>query len=115
MRFMKRDHKSANVNFEIVKYVVDDYLMNIKKKKVNQKVQKWPGQGILKLAVKKLRFENYFEIYEPDFWDFWEKINFGTFCAQKYSQKVCVFQEYFEPPKMFLRSTLHEEDSFLHF
>ncbi len=41
MRSMKRDLKSANVNFEIVKYVVDDYLTNIKKKTVDQKVQKW--------------------------------------------------------------------------
>ncbi len=37
MRSMKRDHKSANVNFEIIKYIVDDYLTNIKKK-VDQKV-----------------------------------------------------------------------------
>ncbi len=29
MRSMKRDLKSANVNFEIVKYVVHDYLTNI--------------------------------------------------------------------------------------
>ncbi len=26
IRSMKRDHKSANVNFEIVKYVIDDRL-----------------------------------------------------------------------------------------
>ncbi len=38
---MRRGHKSANVNFEIVKYVVDDYLKNILKEKVDQKVQKW--------------------------------------------------------------------------
>ncbi len=30
-----------------------------------------------------------FEIYEPDFGDFWEKINFETFYAQNYSRKVC--------------------------
>ncbi len=43
MHSIKRDHKSANVKFEIVKYVVDDYLTNIKKKKkkVDQKMQKW--------------------------------------------------------------------------
>ncbi len=29
MRSMKRDRKSANVKFEIVKYVVDDCLTNI--------------------------------------------------------------------------------------
>ncbi len=29
MRSMKRDHKSANVNFEIVKYVVDDCLIKL--------------------------------------------------------------------------------------
>ncbi len=80
MRSMKRNHKSANVNFEIVKYVVDDYLTNILKKQVDQKIQKWLSQGILKLAVKKLHFEkNDFEIYELDLWDFWEKINFETF------------------------------------
>ncbi len=46
--------------------------------------------GILKLVVRKLHFEkNDFEIYEPYFWDFWEKINFETFYAQNYSQKVC--------------------------
>ncbi len=32
MHSMKRDLKSANVNFKIVKYVVDDCLKNIKKK-----------------------------------------------------------------------------------
>ncbi len=42
IRPTKRDLKSANMNFEIVKYVVDDGLTYIKKKtKVNQKVQKW--------------------------------------------------------------------------
>ncbi len=41
MRSIKRDYKSANVNFEIVEYVVDDCLTNIKKKRVDQKVQKW--------------------------------------------------------------------------
>ncbi len=71
MRSMKRDHKSANVNFEILQYVVDDCLTNILKK-VDQKVQKWLSYGILKLAVKKLHFEKTdFEIYEPDFWNFW--------------------------------------------
>ncbi len=36
---------------------------------------------------KKLHFEkNDFEIYQPDFR---EKINFETFFAQNYSQKVC--------------------------
>ncbi len=29
MRFMKRNHKLANVYFEIVKYVEDDCLTNI--------------------------------------------------------------------------------------
>ncbi len=67
---MKWDLKSANVNLEIVKYIVDYCLTNIKKK-VDQKVQKWLSWGILKLLVKKLHFEkNNFEIYEPVFWDF---------------------------------------------
>ncbi len=48
------------------------------------------SKGILKLAVKKLNFEkNDFEIYESDFWDSWEKINFETFYAWYYSQKLC--------------------------
>ncbi len=29
MRSMKRDHKSANVNFKIVEYIVDDCSTNI--------------------------------------------------------------------------------------
>ncbi len=32
MRSVKRDLKSANVNFVIVKYVLDEHLTNIKKK-----------------------------------------------------------------------------------
>ncbi len=53
-------------------------------------MQKWLSLDILKLAVKKLHFvKNDFEIYEPDFWEFWEKINFETFYAQNYSQNVC--------------------------
>ncbi len=38
---MKMDLKSANMNFEIVKYVVDDCSTNIKKEKVDQKGQKY--------------------------------------------------------------------------
>ncbi len=42
------------------------------------------------MAVKKLQFKkNNFEIYEPDFCDFWGKINFKTFYVKNYSQKVC--------------------------
>ncbi len=37
MRSMERDLKSANVYFEIVKYVVDECLTNIKKKKKTKK------------------------------------------------------------------------------
>ncbi len=49
-------------------------------------MQKWPSQDILKLVVKKLHFEkNNFKIYELDFWNFWEKINFEIFYAQNYS------------------------------
>ncbi len=40
MHSVKREVKLANVNFEIVEYVVDDCLTNIKKK-VDQNVQKW--------------------------------------------------------------------------
>ncbi len=53
-------------------------------------MQKWLSYGILKLDVKKPHFEkNDFEIYKPAFWDICEKINFETFYAQNYSQKVC--------------------------
>ncbi len=46
--------------------------------------------GYSEIGSKKLHFEkNYIEIYEPDFWDFWEETDFETFYAQKYSQKVC--------------------------
>ncbi len=46
--------------------------------------------GYFEIGCKKLHFEkNDFEIYESGFWDFWEKINFKTFYAQNYSQKVC--------------------------
>ncbi len=39
--------------------------------------------GYFEIGCKKLHFEkNNFEIYEPDFWDFWGKINFETFYAQ---------------------------------
>ncbi len=41
MRCMKRDLMSAIINSEIGKYVIDERLTNIKKKKVSQKVQKW--------------------------------------------------------------------------
>ncbi len=103
MHSMKKDLKSANVNFEVVKYVADDCLTNIKKKV-------HPGWVYFEIGVKKLQFEkNDFEIYEPDFW---EKINFET-CAELFPKGV--FQEYFEPLYMFLMSILHEEGSFLHF
>ncbi len=46
--------------------------------------------GYFEIGCKKLHFKkNDFEIYEPDFWDFWEKINVETFYAQNYSRKVC--------------------------
>ncbi len=40
MHSMKRDLKSTNVNSEIVKYVVDDCLINLKKKKSRPKSAK---------------------------------------------------------------------------
>ncbi len=46
------------------------------------------SQGILKMAVKNWHLEkNNFEIYEPDFWNFWEKINLETFYAQNYPKR----------------------------
>ncbi len=46
--------------------------------------------GYFEIGCKKLHFEKAdFEIYKPDFCDFWEKINFETFYAKNYFQKVC--------------------------
>ncbi len=46
--------------------------------------------GYFETSCKRLHFEkNDFVIYEPDFWYFWGEINFETFYAQKYFQKVC--------------------------
>ncbi len=84
---MKRDCKSVNVNSEIVKYVIDDCLMNIFLKKSRPKTAKMAELGYFELDCKKLYFEkNNFEIYESDFW---EKVNFETFHVQIHSQKVC--------------------------
>ncbi len=67
---MKRDLKSTNVNFEIVKYVVDDW-WTLKKKENRPKSAKMAELWYFKIGCKKLHFEkNDFEIYEPDFWDF---------------------------------------------
>ncbi len=67
LRSVKRDFKSANVNFEIVKYVVDDYLMNIKKKS-RPKSTKLAELEYYEICCKKLHFEkNDFEIYEFNF------------------------------------------------
>ncbi len=86
---MKRDLKSANVNFRIVTCVIDDCLTNILRKNIS-KSAKIAELGYFEIGCKKLHFEkNNFEIYEPDFGDFWEKINFKTFHAQNYSQKMC--------------------------
>ncbi len=74
---MKRDHKSANVNFEMVKHVVDDCLMNtFLKKKVDQKVQKLLSPGILKLTVKKncILRKTILEFMNLIFWFFGKKL-----------------------------------------
>ncbi len=64
MRSMKRDLKSTNVTFKIVKYICCGWLFDEHKKKVDQKVQNWLSESILKLAVKKLHFEKTdFEIF----------------------------------------------------
>ncbi len=82
MRSVKRDHKSANVNFEIVKYVVDDCLMNIKKKS-RPKSAKMAELGYFEIGCKKLHFEkNDFEIYHPDFWDFRKKLILKLLCTE---------------------------------
>ncbi len=66
---MERDHKSANVNFEIVKYVVIDRLTNILEKKSRPKSAKMAELGYFEIGCKKLHFEkNNFEVNEPDFW-----------------------------------------------
>ncbi len=85
MRSMKRDHKSANVNFETVEYVVHDWWTFLKKSR--PKSAKMAELRYFEIDCKKLHFEkNDFEIYEPDFW---EKINFEIFYAQNYYQKMC--------------------------
>ncbi len=92
MHSMKRDLKLANGSLKRVVYLFcrwlfDEHQKKKKKKKSRPKSAKMAELCILKLTVKKLHFEkNYFEIYEPDFW---EQINFETFYAQNYSQKVC--------------------------
>ncbi len=55
---MKRDRKLANVNFEIVKYVVDDCLTNIKKKKKKSrpKSAKMAELGYFEIRCKKTAF-----------------------------------------------------------
>ncbi len=55
MRSMKKDHKSANVNFKIVKYVVDDCLTNIKKKG-RPKSAKMAELGYFEIVCKKTAF-----------------------------------------------------------
>ncbi len=86
---MKRDLKSANANSVIVVYVVDDCLTNVFKKS-RPKRTKMAELRYFEIGCKKLHFEKTdFEIYETDFWDFWDKINFETFYVQNYSQKVC--------------------------
>ncbi len=46
--------------------------------------------GYFEIGFKKQHVQkNNFEIYEPDFSDFWGKINFETFYAQNYSRTVC--------------------------
>ncbi len=56
MRSMKRDHKSANVNFEIVKYVADHCLTNIKKNKKQTKLRKKAELGYFEIGCKKTAF-----------------------------------------------------------
>ncbi len=53
---MKRDRNSANVNFEIVKYVIDDCLTNIKKKKSRPNSAKMAELGYFEIRCKKTAF-----------------------------------------------------------
>ncbi len=66
---MKTDLKSANVNFEIVKYVVDDCLTNIKKKKKKKKSRSKSAQltdlGYFEICCEKTAF------WEKRFWNLW--------------------------------------------
>ncbi len=55
MRSMKRDHKSANVNFEIVGYVLDNSLTNILKKG-RSKSAKMAELGYFEIDCKKTTF-----------------------------------------------------------
>ncbi len=49
----EKDLQSATVNFEIVKYVVDDCLMIIKKKKNGPKSAKMTELGYFEIGCKK--------------------------------------------------------------
>ncbi len=53
---IKRDHKSENVNFEIVKYVIDDSLTNIKKKKSRPKNAKVAELRYFEIGCKNTAF-----------------------------------------------------------
>ncbi len=58
-------------------------------KKSRPKSAQMAELGYFETGSKKLHFEkNDFEVYEPGFWNFWGKINFEIFYAQKYSQKM---------------------------
>ncbi len=56
MRSTKRDFQSTNVNFEIVKYVVDDCSTNIKKKKSRPKSAKLAELEYFEIGCKKTAF-----------------------------------------------------------
>ncbi len=65
MRSMKIDHKLANVNFETVKYIVDNCLTNIFFEKSRPKNAKMAELGYFEIGCRKTAF------WEKWFWNLW--------------------------------------------
>ncbi len=79
---MKRDHKSANVNFEIMKYVVEECLTNIFFFFFlnRPKSAKMTELGYFEIGCKKTAFwEKWFWNLWIWFWDFGRKLIFKHF------------------------------------
>ncbi len=112
---MKRDLKSANMNFEIVKYVVDDCLTNIKKKKGRSKSAKMANLEYFEIDCKKncilgkmiLKFMNLIlGIFE-------KKLILKHFMHRTITKRCNLWV--FWTARTFRRSILHKEGFFLHF
>ncbi len=86
---------------------------HLKKKKIRPKSVKMARVGYFEIGCKKLQFEkNDFEVYEPDFWDFWKRSILKHFIPRTIPKR-CVLRVFW-PPNTFLRLILRNEVS-LHF